>query len=158
MDLKRRDFLKGLMAIAGVAVVGLPPVEDSPLIADVEQFLASGGEPAHPTGPFGSIRIGDRWYALYSASLGVHQNVRTYPDGHDMIVVPTSRSWGIDCELDTMDGLDAFNGESYPIEIAMHGRTFSGNAYLTATGGSVSPRGDVRYALEFEGVGPLTYA
>lgn len=156
MNMKRRSFLKGLLGIAAVAAVGLPPVADETLFDEIEQFLDASGERGRPTGPYGSVRIDSRWYALYDASVDVQQNFLEYTDGLYMHRIPTTKEWSVAFELDNIDGIDLFGRAPHDIEFGLHNKLFSGQGYLTGMGSSIDARGVVRYDLRLDGIGQLT--
>lgn len=130
--IERRDFLKGLMGLVGVAVVGLPVVKDAELFDDIQQFLDKGGEPAHATGKFGSLRIDDQWYALNYASFTANMEIIPL-EGNDSILATYSRilSANIECDIDGMLNLSPFaGGLLHEVEILVEGHEFTGKANL----------------------------
>ena len=156
MDLKRRDFLKGLMGLAGVAVVGLPAA-DTELFDDIDNFLASGGEPAHAVGPYGSMRIDDKWYAVHDASVDVSHgitDVTWFGDSWKNYAIRQS-SWSVDCSLKDAGDVDIFSCKPHEIEISVNGHSFNGVAYITSACVNTLWGNLVLHGLTFDGVDAL---
>lgn len=155
MELKRRDFLKGLIALAGAGVVGLPELD---LALEEAPILQAGDI---PKGNYGSLRIDDKWYALYDSvitkSRDDRQTIWVGVNGkrHPLTVFTGEEwQWDIDCELETIEGID-FHLPLHDFEILVHGRTFAGQAYIANSGMNLMIDKGVRYELSLYGVGEL---
>lgn len=156
MELKRRDFLKGLMGLAGVAVVGLP-VADTELFDDVLQLSAVSGEPARPVGPYGSMRIDDKWYAVHEASVDISLGVIDVTHFGDSWIryAPTRETWSVDCSLEDASDVDTFNTEPHEIEVSVGRHSFNGTAYVTSSHVDALYGGLVLCGFTFVGAGVL---
>ena len=153
MNLNRRDFLKGLMALTGAAVVGLPASIDDVLPVASETVPSWIGDFARPVGKYGSVRIGDRWYALHGYSLDIS---RGYIDLGPSTprCIPALRQWTIEFDLDTMPRID-MDDPITDIEIDVEGHGFQGTAVLAATSVDLGAYEQVHHLLSFDGIGDL---
>lgn len=143
MELTRRGFLQGLMGLAGVAVVGFPPVANTELIDEVEQCLEQGGEPEHPAGRWGSVRIGDTWYPLDSASITMSYAPFPIMTSDDRIQTMANSISQVDISLELGEPLRAFDfGRSlHEFEISTRDHyykdvTVTGQCYIRRFGGN----------------------
>jgi hypothetical protein len=160
MELNRRTFLKSLMAVAGVAALGLPPVANEELFDEIDLFLEQGGEPAHPTGQYGSVRIGDKWYALHGASVDIHHEPILMDLGSSWAYYrPGPLSWEMTLDLETIDGLNVDTHQDIELEMgrgAFTG-TFTGQGLIIGVNPMLYPN-RVGRQVTLAGAGPLQYA
>lgn len=106
--MNRRDFLKGLLAVSGGAILAANiPLEW--VTAEIQPEVLS--LPSKPFGQFGSVRIDEQWYPLYGASITMlrrhtfpmwamgneHMKPTVLPEGrgNDLIASP----WKIELEI-----------------------------------------------------------
>lgn len=159
MELNRRSFLKGLAALAGVATVGLPTLDAGEAITEAEQIVATH-DVIRPRGAFGSLRVGDRWYALHWASLDVQQQFIEIDFGTPwQTLAPGMRSWEFTCALDGDSGLNPFDASKMEIEFDLRGGrdAFIGDAVIASIAPSIAVDGSTEQVLTFMGIGDLKH-
>jgi hypothetical protein len=147
MRTTRRDFLKGLMALTGAAVIGLPDferVEVEPEVAD--EFPRSL---IKPVGDWGSIRIDGNWHALHSAVI----EKSTF----GIAGLPLREEQTVTCALEDVEGINFYDPSVRDVEIDVIGRIFRGQMMIGEYGVSWEPdrRHPVEYNLALHVVGPL---
>ncbi len=159
-NLTRRSFIKGLMALAGVAAVGLPAVVPNAdvVIAEVEQFLAATPEAAQPIGVFGSVRIDQTWYALHDGALNAMRE--TVPlESDDDVVSAFSRivGWDATCVIDRKPSLTLHaDGGAHDLMFSLGNHSWFGQARLQYVAPVWLPTGNPGLSLDFSGIEGLT--
>lgn len=147
MKMNRRDFLKGLMAVAGAAALAELPDLDfvQPQIPYLHHWPATSFHPAYrPYGQMGSVRLNDRWYKLDSGGITLtHHRLPT-------IYAPDPNSIGVYSPiLPLRDQEKRYEVELYLSHDEIYDWTDSAN-------GEVEFEIDSRYLYSFHGRGYVT--
>lgn len=166
IQINRRDFLKGMMALAGAVVL-----TELPILDWVTAETTSVGE-GKPVGRLGSIRLREKWYSLQDAD--IKRSLQRMPviwepsperfgqydrvGGGELL----TNEWAIDVWMGR-DGMafEPFDTSLLDFEIDSFHRSFSGWGYVSEYGiegvviGDADAEINVFYALHLEGVESL---
>ena len=156
MRMNRRDFLKGMMALAGAAA--LTQLPDWQVAEEIATPLLQ----TRPYGRLGSIRLGEEWYSLEDASITKHKGnfLPIYtPDSVNFVSWEgqlTAPSWSIDVFMgEDAVKFDYLNTSNLDFEIDGIYRSFAGQGYISEYRVENMMDNQILFGLYLEGVGNL---
>lgn len=161
--MQRRDFLKGLMALAGVAAVGLPELNEVEVLAEANDILVQH-DPVRRMGPYGSVRIGDKWYAVHGWHIDMYYDPVDLTYFGEQWRVPSRKGYGLQLDLeDARDLVMLTDRAEFEIVTEAGGRLFAqtgrfcGEGYIAAGSTFIDVHGNVLWSIDIQGTGPLVY-
>lgn len=150
--MNRRDFLKGLMTLAGTVALGEIAMQESPLLG----WETPIAYPTRPYGNLGSVRLNEEWFALEDASITVkriHQatyvNHSPYGVGQESSLV--NSPWQIDFYLRDSP-YHLMETSEFDFEIDTQYMNFSGRDFGAEIGSELRLEGQRQlYTFSLEG-------
>jgi hypothetical protein len=160
MNLNRRDFLRGLAALTGVAVVGLPEAGAAAPVALPVPPVAFPSA-AVPHGHDGYwVELDGVWYVLRDASVDLHRDVDSVNiSGVYLEHIPSPLRWQMALELDAPTDMAKilWAGKLVDIRLLTPYGAFRGAGWLVQTETMLDVAGRFIENTVIEGNGPLTH-